>query len=159
MEVIKSWALSVTAAAIISAVISFVSPTGTLEKTVNTVIAIFVLLSFLTPFVKIDRNELFSVEVEHINEWIEENKLKKELEFETISILKNEIITKVNSYINEKMKSKSEVDVEINISENYDIVIDKIGIILYEQTDVSDLTRYIEDEFKVIPQINIMAED
>ena len=56
MEVIKSWALSVTAAAIISAVISFVSPSGTLEKTVNMVIAIFVLLSFLTPFVKIDRN-------------------------------------------------------------------------------------------------------
>ena len=78
MEVIKSWALSVTAAAIISAVISFVSPSGTLEKTVNMVIAIFVLLSFLTPFVKIDRNELLSVEVEHINEWIEENKLKKE---------------------------------------------------------------------------------
>lgn len=159
MEVIKSWALSVTAAAIISAVISFVSPSGTLEKTVNMVIAIFVLLSFLTPFVKIDRNELFSVEVEHINEWIEENKLKKELEFETISILKNEIITKVNSYINEKMKIKSEVDVEINISENYDIVIEKIGIILYEQTDVSDLTKYIEDEFQVIAEINIIAED
>lgn len=159
MEVIKSWALSVTAAAIISAVISFVSPSGTLEKTVNMVIAIFVLLSFLTPFVKIDRNELFSVEVEHINEWIEENKLKKELEFETISILKNEIITKVNSYINEKMKCKSEVDVEINISENYDIVIEKIGIILYEQTDVSDLTKYIEDEFQVIAEINISAED
>lgn len=159
MEVVKSWALSVTAAAIISAVISFVSPSGTLEKTVNTVIAIFVLLSFLTPFVKIDRNELFSVEVEHINEWIEENKLKKELEFETISILKNEIITKVNSYINEKMKCKSEVDVEINISENYDIVIKKIGIILYEQTDVSDLTKYIEDEFQVIAEINIIAED
>lgn len=159
MEVIKSWALSVTAAAIISAVISFVSPSGTLEKTVNMVIAIFVLLSFLTPFVKIDRNELFSVEVEHINEWIEENKLKKELEFETISILKNEIITKVNSYINEKMKIKSEVDVEINISENYDIVIEKIGIILYEQSDVSDLTKYIEDEFQVIAEINIIAED
>lgn len=159
MEVIRSWALSVTAAAIISAVISFVSPSGTLEKTVNTVIGIFVLLSFLTPFVKIDRNELFSVEVEHINEWIEENKLKKELEFETISILKNEIISKVNSYINEKMKCKSEVDVEINISENYDIVIKKIVIILYEQTDVSDLTKYIEDEFQVIAEINIIAED
>ena len=80
-------------------------------------------------------------------------------EIETISLLKNEIITKINSYINENMKSKSEVDVEINISENYDIVIDKIGIILYKQTDVSDLMRYIEDEFKVRPQINIMAED
>lgn len=159
MEVIKSWALSVTAAAIITAVISLISPSGALEKSVKTVISLFMLLSFIAPFVKFDTNELFSADVEHINEWIEDNKLKKEVEYETISILKNEIVTRINTYINENIKSKSEVDVKITISENYDIVIEKISIVLYAQTDISEIERYVKNEFGITPEIGIRAEE
>ena len=159
MEVIKSWALSVTGAAIITAVISLISPSGALEKSVKTVISLFMLLSFIAPFVKIDTSELFSVDVEHINECIEDNKLKKEVEYETISILKNEIVTRINTYINENIKSKSEVDVKISISENYDIVIEKISIVLHAQTDISEIERYVKNEFGIIPEIGIRAEE
>ena len=159
MEAIRSWALSVTAAAIISAVISLISPSGALEKTVKTIIALFVLLSFLAPLTKTFRSDLFSVDVEHINEWIEENKLKKEIESETISVLKSEIVSKISSYINENINAKSEVDAEISISENYDIVIERISIGLDKVNDTSGIQRYVEEEFDIIPEIYFITED
>lgn len=159
MEAIRSWALSVTAAAIISAVISLISPSGALEKTVKTIIALFVLLSFLAPLTKTFRSDLFSVDVEHINEWIEENKLKKEIESETISVLKSEIVSKISSYINENINAKSEVVAEISISENYDIVIERISIGLDKVNDTSGIQRYVEEEFDIIPEIYFITED
>lgn len=52
METIHSWALGLCSAAVIGSVAAVLSPSGTLEKSVKTVIAVFIICAVVLPFFK-----------------------------------------------------------------------------------------------------------
>lgn len=59
MEQIKNWALGVTAAAIIGAVVLVITPKGSIEKTVRVAVSLFLMCALLNPFVTgIDFSEI-----------------------------------------------------------------------------------------------------
>lgn len=159
MEILKSWALSVTAASVIAAVITFVSPSGSMEKSVKTVTSLFMLLCFIVPLVNTDVHKSADFDLDGISEWIDDGKLRKEVENQAISVLENEIITKIKAYSEEKGIYNSEVQVLINVSDEYDIVIERISIKVKGNVDTSDIVKFVEDEFSITPEITEMKEE
>ncbi len=159
MEILKSWAVSVSAAVVITAIITFISPSGALDKSVKTATALFMLLSFFLPLAKVDARQIFTFDVEYISEWAEGSELKEEVENEVADILKNEIISKIAAYIEGEGIKNSETEVRINISKNYNIAIEKIKIIVPDNVDISGINDFVEKEFSVTPEVILKAEE
>lgn len=80
MEIIKSWALSFSAAAVITAVIGFLSPSGAFDKSVKIISALFMLLCFIVPITKGGITGVVKDEVEDISEWLVDSKQVKKVE-------------------------------------------------------------------------------
>ncbi len=159
MDILKSWALSVTAASVIAAVITFVSPSGNIEKSVKTVTSLFMLLCFIVPLVNADVYKSDDIYLEGISEWIDDGKLKKEVENEAISVLENEITAKIKAYTEEKGIYNSEIQVLVNVSDEYDIAIEKISIELKDNVDTYDIIKFVEDEFSITPEVTAVMEE
>ncbi|MBQ3498763.1 MAG: stage III sporulation protein AF [Clostridia bacterium] len=159
MDILKSWALSVTAASVIAAVITFVSPSGNIEKSVKTVTSLFMLLCFIVPLVNADVYKSDDIYLEGISEWIDDGKLKKEVENEAISVLENEITAKIKAYTEEKGIYNSEIQVLVNVSDEYDIAIEKISIELKDNVDTYDIIKFVEDEFLITPEVTVVMEE
>jgi len=158
MEVIKSWALSVTAAAAITAVISFLSPSGSLDKSVKTITALFMLVCFIVPFFKADVIEIVTDDVDKLSEWLAESKLKKEVEEDVVTMLESSAQARVSAYLKNKGAEKSEVDIKIKIDENHNIDIENIRITLFEKTDIKALEDFVKSEFGLLPEITVNSE-
>ena len=159
MEILKSWALSVTAASVIAAVITFVSPSGSMEKPVKTVTSLFMLLCFIVPLVNADVQKSTAFDLDGISEWIDDGRLKKEVENEAVSVLESEIKAKIKAYTEEKGIYNSEIQVLINVSDEYDIVIEKISIEVKGNVDTSDIIKFVEDEFSITPEVTTVMEE
>lgn len=156
MEILKSWALSVTAASVITAVITFISPSGSIEKSVKTITSLFMLICFIVPLVNADMHNSVAFDLESISECIDDGRLKKEVENEAISVLENEIITKIKAYIEKKGIYNPKIQVLINISDKYDIIIKKISIELSDNVDTLGIVKFVENEFGITPEVVIL---
>ena len=158
MEVVKSWALSVAAAAAITAVIGFLSPSGSLDKPVKTITALFMILCFLVPFTKTDFKEIFTDDVKEVSEWVEDNKLKKHVENEVLSMLESSAKSRISAFLKSNGTENSKIDIKLIIDENQNITIKNISITLFEKTDVNGLVNFVKSEFDILPEITDCSE-
>ncbi len=159
MDVLKSWAVSVIAAAVVTAAVSYFSPSGKLDKSVKIITALFMLICLISPFVKSDINEKFFIDVEKVSEWLADNKLKKEVECEVESMLENSVCSRISAYLVNEGAEKSEVNVKVKIDENNNVKIQKIDIRLFEKIDENNLKTFVETEFETTPVISYALEE
>lgn len=159
MDVIKSWAYSVIAAASVTAAVSFLSPSGIFNKSMKIVIALFVLICFISPFIKSDISEILSSDVEGISKWLYEGKVKRDADYEVKSMLEKTIQSGISAYLESKGAEKYRINAKVNIDESNNIRIQKIIISLFEEADIADLKSFVESEYEITPEITLSTEE
>ena len=158
MEIIKSWALSFSAAAVITAVIGFLSPSGAFDKSVKIISALFMLVCFIVPITKGGITGVVKDEVEDISEWLVDSKQVKKVENDVLSALESSAESRISSYLKNIGTDKSEIEIEIKIDETKNIKIKKISITLFEKSDYKSIEEFVISEFGISPEITVCSE-
>lgn len=92
MEQIRNWALGVTAAAIIGAVVLVITPKGSTEKAVRVAVSLFLLCALLNPFIAgIDIGEL-AEGLDEIPDSVDTSEAYGALEKQTEEAIREEIL-------------------------------------------------------------------
>ena len=155
METIKSWAISVIAAAVITAVISIAAPTGNMNKSVKIITALFMLLCFASPLVNGDFETDFNGFDYEISEWLSDSELEAEIRNQITDKLENEIKSEVGAYLKNMEVNEFEIDVRIKADENNSIEIKKIEIVLPTHEKLSQISDYVYENFGIIPDVTV----
>ena len=159
MEVIKTWALSVSAASVITTVIGFLSPSGSFDKSLKIIAAFFMLLCFIVPFTETEAIKYMGDEVEKMSEWLVDNKFNKEIENEVAEMLQTSVKSQISAYLNNIGIDNADINVKIEIDENQNIEIVKISIVLFNEINIDSLATFVESTFEVLPEITVCLEE
>ena len=132
MEAFRHWAMSLIICGIGATVISLLSPRGTMEKTLRAVIGIFVVSAVCMPLAKLKNAEdilpAFSFEGEaYYYESISE---------QMVEACKNTVAEVIADSAKELGIADYDVDADIQINEEYCIIIQDIHIRVYDCDDV-----------------------
>ncbi len=119
MQAIKEWALALIVISVVGTVILILAPSGTLEKSVKTAVAIVMLFMFVKPFfggyklneLKINSDIIYESTSYDGNDYIISG-LRDEIDKRIILLLKNEGISNVDIETVIKMNSEDELTVE-----------------------------------------------
>jgi len=95
MEALRSWALTVAIAALAGGIVRLLSPKGSVEKALRTVVAVFLLSAFLSPM--FGRNGVNL-------DWV----LPELAEPPTISALEMEMMRQVQTAVEDELRSRIE---------------------------------------------------
>ncbi len=158
METFKSWAVSVVAAATIAAIISLLAPVGNFEKTIKIIVTLFVLASFIAPFVKSDIFDDFSGITDGMEEIIEENELENEVEEEIADSLKSAVESEISAYFAGKGIDITDIKTDVRIEDDNSIFVKRISIVLPGNTPTEEFENYISARFGVVPDFTFGSE-
>ena len=153
MDIIRSWVTGVTAAAIIGAIVLALTPGGAVEKSVKTVVSVFLISSMILPLVKaenvnldfkIDEGQTVTQNEEIVNSLVEHFKEKLELS--------------INETLNNSGIQVSQISIDINTNGD-EISVEKIKIVLKKESadEVIRAKEILEKELSL--QAEITAEN
>ncbi len=145
METVKLWVMSLTASAIISAVVLTLAPNGALEKSIKTVVSIFLITSMLFPLVK---NEDINLSLDTIqNEVTENKKINETMATAFGNNLKNEI----KKTLEKNEINLTNIEVKVNIDNN-EITVEKIQVTVMEK-DKENAKKVLENQLDLVAEI------
>ena len=91
MQAVKEWAVGMCAAAIAGAVVKVLTPSGSLEKSVKTVVAVFLLCAMILPFCGSKTASQRYISTNFDETELTEQALNNEISRQTAQYLKNSI--------------------------------------------------------------------
>ncbi len=151
MDFIKSWTLTIVTAAVIGSIIVTLTPSGETEKTVRTVVSLFLLVSFFLPFIKENNVGLLTQGNQPLFETAPEfdsNELMSDM-------MKNEVTRLVAEVLDSHSVQYTEINVDISVSDN-EIKADKITVVTQEKIKNTDiLIKEIEEKTGLIVGIEV----
>lgn len=158
METVKTWAFSVSAAAICGSVISLIIPDGEQQKIYKVVFCVFFLCIVAAPFSEItipNLDEIASFFKPEVQKTAEENIFTEN----NFSIIEDEIVSSVNEIIESEGIFAKDISVKINISENGGIDINKFVLTLDRTENISAIKEKILQKTGIEPEIIISGEN
>ena len=114
MDFIKSWTLTIVTAAVIGSLIVTLTPSGGTEKTVRTVVSLFLLVSFFLPFIKENDFGFITQGNQPLFESAPEfdhNELMSDM-------MQNEVKRLVTEVLDSHSVKYTEINVDISVSDN-----------------------------------------
>ena len=159
MLTFKSWAVSAVTAAAIVGVISLFTPSGSMEKTLKTVIGLFLLASFILPLSDSDITGSLFKSNEGIKEIIDENEYENEIKNNVSDSLESTIKTEICAYLSNAGVAFTDVEAHVSVDDKNNIETQSIVIVLREDVQIEDIIDFISERFGVVPEVKIEAED
>lgn len=159
METFNSWALSAVAASTVAGVISLLAPSGNFEKTIKIVITLFILVSFVMPFVRSGSVSGVFESNEGIKEFIEENELNNEVKSQVEDSLENVIVTQVEAFLSSSGVIFNYVEAKVNVDEANNVFVKSITIYAEDFFETEEAEKFIIDNFGIKPDIVFESED
>ena len=159
METFKSWAVSSVTAAAVVTVISLLSPSGNLEKSIKFIIALFLIAAFIIPFSNSDiAFESFDIN-RGIKEIIDENELNNEVKKNVEDSLENAVETEISAYLSGVDIDYVSVEVKVSVDKDNNIYTQSISIILSEKILTYELEKFVSERFGIKPDVKFESED
>lgn len=159
METFKSWAVSSVTAAAVVTVISLLSPSGNLEKSIKIIIALFLIAAFIMPFSKSDIVvESFDIN-RGIKEIIDENKLDNEVKKNVADSLENAVETEICAYLSGVGVDYVSVEAKVSVDRDNNVYTQSISIILSEKISTYELEKFVSERFEIKPDVKFESED
>ena len=133
MEALRQWAISLIICGIGATIISLLSPRGTMEKTLRAVIGIFIVSTVCMPLAKLKNAEdilpAFSFE--------SETYLSENLEEQMLDVCRETVGKVIDDTAKELNIAEYDVDADMQMNEEYCIIIQYIHISVYECDSVT----------------------
>lgn len=155
MDIIRSWVTGVTAAAVIGAIVLALTPDGAVEKSVKTVVSVFLISSMILPLVKADD---LNLDFE-----ITESQMVTQNE-EIVNLVGEQFKEKLRLSITETLNKNgiqvSRMSIDINTNGD-EISVEKIKIILKKESagEVSRAKEILEKEFSLQAEISAESKE
>ncbi len=128
MEQLRGWAASLIAAAVLAGVTEFVLPKSRFEKSFKALIALFMLVAFLSPLAGLTARQ---EQVQSgLDELLEEHEAQRALEKTVKETLESEIISSVTAFAAEEGIALHNVSVKISMDNDHIIAVERIVIIM-----------------------------
>ena len=160
MEAIKEWAQSVIIAALIAAIIGALAPSGSLEKPMKIIIALFMLVAFASPLITIVKAP--PGKKAGLERLIESYELENEVKNEVKEKLEEEIRSSVTAYAVSLGVTVKKVNPSVKIDSANNISVKSITVVLSAQPDKTNNSKIIEfakTNFGVEPTITVAFGD
>lgn len=159
MLTFKSWAVSAVTAAAVVCVISFLTPSGGMEKTLKTIIGLFLMASFILPFSGSDIASGLFESTKGIKEIIDENKYENEMKKSVSDSLENAIETEICAYLSNAEVDYIKVEAEVYVDSKNNIDTKSILIVLREDIQINEIVSFISERFGAEPDVIVESED
>lgn len=159
MLTFKSWAVSVVTAAAVVCVISFFTPSGAMEKTLKTIIGLFLMASFILPFSGTDIASGLLESTNGIKEIIDENKYENEMKKSVSDSLENAIEAEICAYLSNAEVDYIKVEAEVYVDSKNNIDTKSILIVLREDIQINEIISFISERFGAEPDVIVESED
>ena len=129
MEAIKQWVICIIICSVVTAVVSVLSPGGSADRALRTVVAVFMICAFLSPFlsgVTIESDFEFPDFSEH------ENELSREIANSMIRETEIQSETEIRKLLDSLSVEFRDIEVYAEINRENEIIIKQINITLSE---------------------------
>ncbi len=149
MEMIRSWVMGITAAAIIGAVVLALNPSGAAEKSVKTIVAVFLISSMILPFVK-SENLNFDFDSASVDTARQNEKIVNSVSEQFKEKLENSI----TDILSQNGIEVARINIDMNVKTD-EVSVEKISITLKkESADKADEAKNIlKEQLSVTAQI------
>ena len=153
MDIIRSWVTGVTAAAIIGAIVLALTPGGAVEKSVKTVVSVFLISSMILPLVKAENVNL-DFKIDEGQTVTQNEEIVKSL----VEHFKEKLELSINETLNNSGIQVSQISIDINTNGD-EISVEKIKIVLKKESadEVIRAKEILEKELSL--QAEITAEN
>ncbi len=145
METVKLWVMSICISAIVGAVVLTLCPNGAMEKSVKTVVSIFLISSMLLPLINNEKTNLnFDIsESEEIG--------NGEIDDTVASAFEENLKNEIQNTLEKNNIKVTKIEVSANIDNN-EITVNKIEITVDEK-DVEKANTVLENQLDLVAQI------
>ena len=140
MQAVKEWAVGMCAAAIAGAVVKVLTPSGSLEKSVKTVVAVFLLCAMILPFCGSKTASQRYISTDFDEAELTEQALNNEISRQTAQYLKNSI----EKILDKNGISYGDVVIDMELKDET-VSVGKITVI-YPDTDARTVQTIIKKE-------------
>lgn len=148
MDAVREWAQSVVIAALVAAVVGTLSPSGSLEKPIKVITALFMLLAFVSPLAKIQTT--LPKMTDGFDSFLQQRELEKQVEEQVMSTLENEIRSSLTAYIKSLGCDECEITADMDIDSSKDISIKSITVTVPKGFQHADkVSQYSLEKFGV----------
>lgn len=146
MDALKQWIISLVFSAAAGTLISVISPKGSNDKTVKTVVGIFIIAAVCVPLSEIEASD-FSVPAFVRDEIIADNSMN---DF-TVEMLENELFNKASEVASEFGCGIKDVEIQAEYDNENCIIIHEMTVyfINSENEKVTEIAAKIENELGV----------
>lgn len=139
MDYIKQWCLYICLTVIVAVIFSFLAPNGNLKKLYQTIISLFIFISFLLPLTQSEKlsfnfNPNFNVS------YIENN---------TNSIGNEVIKDEINSVLYDYGLKNCLVDCTSYLKENNEIVVESVQVAVGDEYDTKEIENLIFERLSI----------
>lgn len=141
MDILKSWALCLIAAAAAGTLATVIVPRGSMDKTVRAVIGIFVVAVICSPLAEIKEFDLFADAFSDYKAAFSDNSHTREMQDYMIEMMKNTVNSEIKKIADEFKTEIKSVVCDISADNSNCINIHKIDIVI-NKSDYLD-----EEEF------------
>jgi len=159
LETFKSCAVSSVTAAVISAVISLLAPSGNMEKTIKIIVVLFLLASFAVPFAQSEVVADFFDSNKGIKEIIDENKIDNKVKKEVKDSLENAVETEISAYLSGVDIAFVSVDAKVSVDYEMNISLESITVVLPNEIPTYDLEVFVSERFGLMPDVKFESEE
>lgn len=148
MDYIKQWCLYICLTVIVAVIFSFLSPSGNLKKLYQTIISLFIFISFLLPLTQNEKlsfnfNPNFNVSyIENNTNSIGNDVIKDEINSVLYNYGIQNSIVECNSFLNESNEIVVE-SVQVAVGDEYDT--QEIENLIYEKLSIRARVIHIGD--------------
>ncbi len=156
MENLKSWATCVVVSSAVAAIVELLAPESGGEKVVKFITSVFVLLAFVSPFA--DFEPLSLDYTQGVNEFIETNELKKQIESQAKDSLEAQVKSMLSAYIENIGAVCESVEVVVVINSDKEIYLDSITVCISKGNTetLRKITEYTRENFGIVPEVKEM---
>lgn len=157
MEEIKTWAFSICCASVAGGILNLLLPEGNVQKTYKTVFCIFFLCIIISPLSEINFSKTDFLKNKN-NSFSEEKISENEFIKNSSAYIEEEIINSVNEIFMEENLYAEEICVNVNISEEGSIDINKFALTFKNLENADSFKEKVFQKTGIKPEIIISGD-
>ena len=155
MEYLKDWAFSVCCASLICGIFKMILPEGCFGKTFKVILSVFFICTVISPLMKINLSEIKNdFEISSVEENLDNNVFYEN----SLEYIESEIYTSAEAFLKNNGIEAKDIEIKINISEDYGIDINKFVLTIAKEDYIDSLEEKIYKEIGIMPEI-VFSED
>lgn len=127
MELLKTWVLRIVGSSLVGVIVLVISPNGSVEKAIKTAVSLFIMCSFVSPFISFSDVNLSGLD-EIVTIAYEDEKGDEIL----MEKMRTDLISRIREVLSQQNIFPESIDIKIRRNESAEIIIDRVLVTIHQ---------------------------